>query len=106
MVAVKAKYAISVNERLRDVTEQNPREPGLMNNLKEQAAENRSSASFSCHWDQQRGLTSKYPHMRLATVSLREMKQNCEQMLQKPRNRTIGKYRRVLKKHDANFGIL
>ena len=39
MVAVNAEYSISVNEILREVTAQNPRIAGLINNLNEQAAE-------------------------------------------------------------------
>ena len=39
MVAANAKYSISVNELLRTVTAQQPRIPALINNLNEQAAE-------------------------------------------------------------------
>ena len=39
MVPVNAKYTISVDELLRNVTEQKPRNAALINNLNEQAAE-------------------------------------------------------------------
>ena len=39
MVTVNAKYSISVDELLQNVTEQRPRIAALINNLNEQAAE-------------------------------------------------------------------
>ena len=39
LVAANAKYSISVNEILRNVTEQNTRIAALLNNLDEQGAE-------------------------------------------------------------------
>ena len=39
MVAVNAKYSISVDELLRNVTEQRPQIAAFINNVKEQAAE-------------------------------------------------------------------
>ena len=91
MVAAIAKYSISVNELLRPATEQNPRIAALLNNLNEQAAERKmmSVLFLSLGTAGRKRLTEKFPHMRIATVSLREIRENCEQAFQKPRNTTL-----------------
>ena len=80
-VAANAKYSISVNEILRNVTLQNPRIAALLNNLNEQAAERKmvSALFLSLGSAARKNLTDKFIHMLVATVSLREMKENSEQ---------------------------
>ena len=94
MVAVNAKYSISVNENLRKVTAQNPRIAGLINNLHEQAAESKvvSVLFLSLGTAGRKSLTDKFPQMRVATIPLRERRENCEQAFRKPRNGTLERY--------------
>ena len=102
MVAGNAKYSISVNEKLRNVTEQNPTITALLNNLIEQAAERKmvSVLFLSLGSAARKRLTDRFPHMRGATVSLREIKENCEQAFQKPRIRTLERYKFFLRKQS------
>ena len=94
-VATNTKYSISVTVVLRDVTEQQPRSPALLNNLNEQAAERKIvNVLFLCLVSAARkSLTDKFPHITVATVSLREIKANCGKAFQKPRNRTLERYK-------------
>ena len=73
MVAANAKYSISVSEVLRDVPEEHPRIIGLINNLNEQAAERKmvSVLFLPLGTAGRKSLTDKFPHMRVATISLR-----------------------------------
>ena len=74
MAAANAKFPISVYEILRNVSEQNPWIPALVNNLNEQAAETKmvSVLLLSLGTAGRKSLTDKFPHMRIATVSIRE----------------------------------
>ena len=78
--------AAHVNELLRPAAEQNPRIAALINNLNEQAAERKivSVIFLSLGTTGRNSLTDKFPHMRVATVSFREIRENCEQTFQKP----------------------
>ena len=105
IVATNAKYSISVNELQRPATEQNLRIAALINNLNEQAPErNIVSVIFLSLGTAGRktagSLTDKFPHMRIATVSLREIRENCEQAFQKPRNRILERYVFLEKTND------
>ena len=105
MVPVNAKFTISVDELLRNVTEQKPRNAALINNLNEQAAERKlaSLLFLSLGMATRKSLTDKFPHMMIATVSMRE---KCEQAFVKPRNRTLKRYKffaRKQKKDCDNF---
>ena len=40
-----------------------------------------------------KSLTDKYPELRVATISLKGLKDNCEQPFIKPRNRTLERYK-------------
>ena len=95
MVAVNAKFSISVNEILREVTAQNPRIAGLINNLNEQAAERKvvSVLFLSLGTVGRKSMTDKFPQKRVATIPLQEIRENCEQAFRKPRNRTLEKYK-------------
>ena len=75
MVAVNAKYSISVDELLRNVTEQSPRNAALINNLNEQAAGRKSVnlLFFSLGTAARKGL-HKFLHMIKDTVSKRDIK--------------------------------
>ena len=73
--AVNAKYSLSVSEILRTVTEQTPRNPALINNKNERAAEKNTHCSIPIIGiSQEKSLTDKFPNMRLATVTLQEKK--------------------------------
>ena len=91
-------------EILRNVTEQNPRIAAILNNLNEQAAERKMvSVLFivgisSTEWTI--SLMDNFPHMRVATVSLREIKEKCEQAFQKPTNRTLERYKFFSRKQN------
>ena len=111
MVATNAKYSISVNEILRTATKQQPRIAALINNLNEQAVERKIvSVLFpSLGPAARKGLTDKFPDMRVATISLTELKRNCEQAFVKPRNTTMERYKffspnRNQMKHFVNSG--
>ena len=95
MVAVNAKYSIWVNEILRDVTAQNPRIAGLINILNEQAAERKkvSVLFLSLGTSERKSLTDKFPQMRVATISLREIRESCQQAFRKPRSCTLERYK-------------
>ena len=70
MVAVNAKYSISVDELRRNVTEQTPRIAALINNLNEQAAERKlvSLVFLSLGTAARKSLTDKFPHLIKATI--------------------------------------
>ena len=95
MIAANAKYSISVNQTLRDVIEQNSRIAGLINNLNEQAAERKmvSVLFLSLGTALRKSLTDKFSQMRVATISFREIRENCEQAFRKKRNRTLERYK-------------
>ena len=75
-------------------TEQQPRVAALINNTNEQAAERKMVIVLFLSFGTagRKSLTNHYPHMRVATISIREMNENCEQALVKPRNRTLERY--------------
>ena len=112
-VAANAKYSIPVNEMLRTVTQQQPRKAALINNLREQVAErDKVSVLFlSLGSAARKSLTDKYPEKRVTAISLKDLKDNCEQAFIKPRNRTLERYKFFLpenkhqKKPFDNFGI-
>ena len=67
----------------------------LLNNMNEQAAEGKlvSLIFLSMGTAARKSLTDKFPYMIIATVSMGEMKEICEQAFTKPRNRTLERYR-------------
>ena len=88
----KRQNSIPVDELLRNVTEQRPRNSALINSLNEQTAK---TTSFKRHLflsqrtAARKGLTDKLPHMIIATESMRAIKENYEQAFMKPRNRKL-----------------
>ena len=104
MVAANAKYSISVNELLRTATEQQPRIPALINNLDEQAAERKivSVLFLSLGCAARKSFSDKFPEMRVATIALPDLKNNCEQAFVKPRNRTLERYKFFARKQKQN----
>ena len=104
MVAANAKYSISVNELLRTVTAQQPRIAALINNLNEQAEERKivSVLFLSLGSVARKSLTDKFPEMRVATITLTDLKNNCEQAFVIPRNRTLERYNFFARKQKQN----
>ena len=49
-----------------------------------------------------KNLTDKYPNMIVATASLNEIKTNCEDTFQRPRNRTLDHFKVVSRKQQPN----
>ena len=50
--------------------------------------------SYFYLWDPQPEKDSnKYPEMRVATISLKDLKENCEEAFIKPKNRTLERYK-------------
>ena len=49
-----------------------------------------------------KSLTDKFPEMRVATITLTDLKNNCEQAFVKPRNRTLEKYKFCARKPNQN----
>ena len=90
-VAVNAKYSLSVNELLRIATKQAPRNLALLNNLNEQAGERKVIIVIflSLGTDGRKSVTDKFPEMRVTTVTLKELRTNCDEAFSKPRNRTL-----------------
>ena len=84
MVAVNAKNLISVSELFRTVPENRPRNAAIINNLNEQAGERQLISVLFLYLGTaaRKSLTDIYPLMVLATVSLQELKENCEQALE------------------------
>ena len=107
VVATNAKHSISVTEVLREVTEQQPRVLALINNLNEQAAERKifSVLFLSLGSAARKSLTDKFPHMRVATIRLRELKANCEKTFEKPRNRTLERYKLFSRKQSSKESL-
>ena len=103
-VAVNAKHSISVHELLRTPTEARPRQAALLNNTNEQAAERKivSILFLSLGVAGRKNLTDKYPHMTIATASLHEIKTNCEDIFQQPRNRTLDRFKFFSRKQLPN----
>ena len=95
-------YSLSVNELFRNLTEQNSRVPAVLNNLNEQAAERKmvSVLFLSLGSAARKSLKDNFPHMSEATVSIREIKDNCEQAFQKRRNRTLDRYKIFSRKQN------
>ena len=79
---------------LPEVTEQQPRVLALINNLNEQAAERKivSVLFLSLGSAARKSLTDKFPHMKVATIRIREIKANCDEAFEKSKNRTLGTY--------------
>ena len=65
----------------RTVTAQQPRIPALINNLNEQAAGRKivSVIFLSLGCAARKSLKDKFPEMRLATITLTVLKNNCDQ---------------------------
>ena len=91
MVSANAKFSSVVKEILRTAREQQLRVAALINNLNEPAAERKivSVLFLSSGSATRKSVTDKFPDMRVATISLQEMKHNCEQQNVKPKNRTL-----------------
>ena len=91
----------------REVTEQQPRVLALINNLNEQAAERNivSVLVLSLGSAARKSLTDKFPHMRVATIRLRELKANCEKSFEKPRNRTLERYKLFSRKQSSQESL-
>ena len=104
MVTTNGKYSISANEILRNVTAQQPRIAAIINNLNEQATERKivSVLFLALGPAARKSLTDKFPDMRVATISLTELKRNCEQAFVKPRNRTLERYEVFSRKQKSN----
>ena len=94
-MAVNAKYSLSVNELLRIVTEQAPMNLALINNLNEQAAERKvlSVLFLSLGTAGRKSITDKFLEMRVATVTLQELRTNCDEAFCKPRKRTLERFK-------------
>ena len=104
VVAVKAKHSISVHDLLRAPTENNPRQAALINNMNEQAAE-RKVVSFlflSLGSAGRKNLTDRHPFMVISTATLTKMRENCEQIFRKQRNRTLERYKFFSRKQQNN----
>ena len=82
-----------MGELLRNVTQNKPRIAALNNNLNEQAADKTvvSLLFLSLGTTTRKNLTDKFPQLIIATVTLREIKETCEQAFMKPRNRILGR---------------
>ena len=104
IVAVNAKHSISVHELLRTPTEAQPRQAALLSNTNEQAAERKivSTLFLSLGAAGRKNLTDKYPHMTVATASLRKMKTNCEDTFQQPKKLTLDRFKFFLRKKLPN----
>ena len=91
----------------RQVTEQQPRVLALINNLNEQATEKKIVSVFflSLGSAARKSLTGKFPHMRVATIRLRELKANCEKAFEKPRNRTLERYKFFSRKQSSKESL-
>ena len=103
-MAVNAKCSISVTELTRVPTQQRPRQAALMNNLNEEAAERKtvSTLFLSLGAAGRKNLTHNFPNMNVATVPIREIKENCEICFKKPRNRTLDRYKFFARKQQQN----
>ena len=77
---------------MRKATEQAPRNVALLNNLNEQAAERKtiSVVFLSLGTADRKSVTDKVSEMKVATVTLQELRTNCDKEFCKPRNRTLG----------------
>ena len=112
-VAVTAKYSLSVNKLLRIVTTEQAPNLALMNNLNEEAAEERNVISvlfLPLGTAGRKSLTDKLPEMRVATVTLQELRTKYDEAFSKPRNRTLERFKlvrenRKKKKRWDNFAI-
>ena len=94
-VAVIAKYSLSINAFLRITTQQAPRNLSSINNLNEEAAERKviSVLFLSLGTAGRKSVTDVFPGMRVATVTLQELRTNCDEAFSKPRNRTLGRFK-------------
>ena len=104
LMAVNVKYSISVTELTRVPTQQRPRQAALINNLNEEAAERKtvSIVFLSIGAAGRKNLTDKFPYMDVATVPIREIIENCENCFIKPRNRTLDRYKFIVRKQQQN----
>ena len=104
LMAVKAKYSISVTELTRFPTQQRPRQAALINNLNEEALERKtvSILFLSLGAAGQKNLTDKFPYMSVATVPMREIKENCESCFKNPKNRILDIYNFFARRQQQN----
>ena len=107
IVAVNAKHSISDHELLRTPTQSQPRQAALLNNINELAAERKivSILFLSLVTAARKNLTDKYPNMTVATASLNEIKINCEETFQRPRNRTLDRFKFFSRKQQPNESL-
>ena len=91
----------------REVTEQLPRVLALINNLNEQATERKivSVLILSLESAARKSLIEKFPHMRVATIRLRETKANCDEAFEEPRNRTLERYKLLSWKQSSKESL-
>ena len=104
MFAVNARYSISVDYLLRNVTEQRPQIAALTNNLKDRAGKQRLFRFPYLIFGNgaRKSLTDKLPHIIIATILIRKMKENCEQAFMKSCNRTLECYKSFARKQQEN----
>ena len=95
IVAINAKHSISVIELMRRATEERPRQAALINNLNEQAAESKivSVLFLSLGSAGRKNLTDRFPDMMIATLSLPDLKRNCDETFYKPTCRKLERFK-------------
>ena len=103
-MAVNTKYSISVTELTRVPTQQRPRRAALINFLNKEAAERKTVRILflSLGAAGRKNLTDKFPYMNVATVPMREIKENCGNCFIKPRNRTLDRYKFFARNKQQN----
>ena len=96
MVAANAKNLISVNEIFREVTEQNPRIAGLINNLYKQAAVRKmvSVLFLSLGTAGRKSLTDKFPHI-----------ESCHNLTSRNTRKLRGSLSKVEKSHTGMMQV-
>ena len=52
-----------------------------------------------------KNLNDKFPYLVVATVALKEIKENCDQTFVKPRNRTLDRYKFFSRKQQSNESL-
>ena len=106
-VAMTAKFSISVQEVLRELTDEVHRNKELLNGLTHPVAERKcvSVMFLSLGAAARKTLADKYPTMKVAETSFKDFVKNCEDTFNTKRNRTLDRFRFLSRKQKQTESL-
>ena len=102
-VAMTAKFSITVQEVLRELTDETLRYKALLNGLTHPVAERKckSVMFLSLGAVARKTLADKYQTMKLAETSFKGFPKSCEDTFNKERDRTLDRFRFLSRKQKS-----